>query len=32
MVRVIADIYARFEWAAVDGNVTSDWFMTKLGA
>ena len=24
MVRVIADIYARFECAVVDGNVTSD--------
>ena len=24
MVRVIADIYARFEYAVVDGNVTSE--------
>ena len=31
MVRVIADIYARFECAVADGNVTSDWFMIKLG-
>ena len=31
LVRVIADIYARFECAVVDGNLTSDWFMIKLG-
>ena len=31
MVRAIADIYARFECAVADGNVTSDWFMIKLG-
>ena len=24
MVRVIADIYARFEYAVVDGNLTSE--------
>ena len=32
MLTVIADIYARFECAVVDGNVTSDWFIIKLGA
>ena len=31
LVRVIADIYARFECAVVDGTLTSDWFMIKLG-
>ena len=31
MVRVIADIYAGFECAVVEGNVTSDWFMIKSG-
>ena len=32
MVRVKADIHGRFECAVVDGNVTSDWFMIKLGS
>ena len=31
MVRVIAGIYADFECAVVDRNVTSDWFMIKSG-
>ena len=30
-VRAIGDIYATFECAVVDGNLTSDWFMIKLG-
>ena len=31
MVRAIAGIYAGFECAIVEGNVTSDWFMIKSG-
>ena len=31
LVRVIEDIFARFECAVVDGNLKSDWFMIKLG-
>ena len=31
LVRVIAVIYARFECAVEDGNLTSDWFMIKSG-
>ena len=31
MVTVIAGIYTGFECAAVDSNVTSDWFMIKSG-